>query len=70
MEFIILKCLSKSRTNMIRSPDRWNLKSKPLLHRISMEYIEKSTECMEGIDRDYMDCNTCLKMHEVLSYNI
>ena len=35
-----------------------------------MEYTEELIECMEGIDIDDTDCNTCLKMQETLNCDI
>ncbi len=32
--------------------------------------IEKLIECMESIDIEEMDCDTCLKMQEILSGEI
>ena len=35
-----------------------------------LDYIEKLTECIESIDIEDMDCDTWLKMQEILSDEI
>ncbi len=40
------------------------------VHQISLGCIEKLVECMEGIDIEEMDCDTCFKMQEILSDEI
>ncbi len=35
-----------------------------------MDCLEKLVECMEGIDIEEMDCDTCLKTQEILSDEI
>ena len=35
-----------------------------------MNCLEKLVECMESIDIEDLDCNTCLKMQEILSDEI
>ena len=55
---------------MIDNPD-WNQpEERAYFHQISQDCIEKLTECMEGIDTDEIDCDTCLKMQEILSDEI
>ena len=36
------------------------------MHQISMDCIDKLIECMESIDIEDMDCDTCFKMQEIL----
>ncbi len=55
---------------MIVNPDWLKSKEKPYFHQISLDCIEKLVECMEGIDIEGMDCDTCLKMQEILSDEI
>jgi hypothetical protein len=55
---------------MITNSDWLNPKEKPYFHQISLDCIEKLVECMEGIDIEEMDCDTCLKMQEILSDEI
>ncbi len=51
-------------------PD-WNIpKSKLYFHQISLDCIEKLIEYMESIGIEEMDCDTCLKMQEILSDEI
>ena len=40
------------------------------MHQISLGCIEKLVECMEGIDIEEMDCDTCFKMQEILREEI
>ena len=55
---------------MIDNPD-WNQpEERAYFHQISQDCIEKLTECMEGIDTDEIDCDTCLIMQEILSDEI
>ncbi len=35
-------------------------------HPITPGYIEKSAECMEGINIEDMDCDTCPELQEIL----
>ena len=55
---------------MINNPDWHKTKGKPYLHQISLECIEEIAVCMEGIDIEDMDCNTCLIVQEILSDEI
>ncbi len=55
---------------MILNPDWHKPKEKPYFHQISMDCLEKLVDCMEGIDIEDLDCNTCLKMQEILSDEI
>ena len=52
---------------MIVSSDWLEPKLKPYFHQISLDCIEKFVECMESIDIEDMDCDTCFKMQEILS---
>jgi len=52
---------------MIVNPEWLKPKEKPYFHQISLDCIEKLVECMEGIDIEEMDCDTCLKTQEILS---
>jgi hypothetical protein len=55
---------------MINNPD-WNQpEESAYFHQISQDCIEKLTECMEGINTDEIDCDTCLIMQEILSDEI
>ena len=51
---------------MILNPDWHKPKEKPYFHQISLDCIEKLVECMEGIDIEEMDCDTCFKMQKIL----
>ena len=51
---------------MITNPDWLKAKIKPYFHQLSLDCIEKLVECMKGIDIEEMDCDTCLKMQEIL----
>ncbi|MEE9337934.1 MAG: hypothetical protein V3U87_07620 [Methylococcaceae bacterium] len=51
---------------MIVNPDWLKPKEKPYFHQISLDCIEKLVECMEGIDIEDMDCDTCFKMRGIL----
>ena len=51
---------------MINNPDWLKAKIKPYCHQISQDCIEKLVECMKGIDIKEMDCDTCLKIQEIL----
>ncbi len=51
---------------MITNPDWLKPKEKPYFHQISLDCIEKLVECMEGIDIEEMDCDTCFKMQKIL----
>ncbi len=55
---------------MILNPEWLKPKEKPYFHQISMDCLEKLVECMEGIDIEEMDCDTCLKTQEILSDEI
>ena len=55
---------------MITNPEWLKPKVKPYFHQISLYCIEKLVECMESIDIEEMDCDTCLKMQEILSDEI
>ena len=52
---------------MISNPDCLKAKIKPYLHQISLECIEEIAVCMESIDTEEMDCDTCLIVQEILS---
>jgi hypothetical protein len=51
---------------MIVNPE-WLKPKAPFPSSISLDCIEKLVKCMEGIDIEEMDCDTCLKMQEILS---
>ncbi|MGR3174345.1 MAG: hypothetical protein ACUZ8N_07070 [Candidatus Scalindua sp.] len=51
---------------MINNPDWLKPDEKHDFHQISLDCIEKLVECMESIDIEEMDCDTCLKMQEIL----
>ena len=55
---------------MITNSDRQKLKVKPYFPQISSYCIGKSTECMESIDIENMDCDTCPIVKEILSDEI
>ncbi len=55
---------------MINNPDWHKTKVKPYFHQISLDCIEKLVECMESMDIEEMDCDTCLKIQEILSDEI
>ncbi len=55
---------------MIVNPEWHKPKEKPYFHQISLDCIEKLVECMEDIDIEEMDCDTCLKMQEILREEI
>ncbi len=55
---------------MIVNPEWHKPKEKPYFHQISLDCIDKLVECMEGIDIEEMDCDTCLKTQEILSDEI
>ncbi len=59
--FIIVSELSKARLKMIVNPDWLKPKEKPYFHQISMDCLEKLTECMESIDTDEMDAGTLFR---------
>ena len=46
------------------------IKRKTYFRRISLHCIEKLVECMESIDIEGMDCDTCFNMQEILSDKI
>ncbi len=41
-------------------------KVKPYFHQISLYCIERLIECMESIDIEELDCDTCLIVQEIL----
>ncbi len=47
---------------MITNPDWLKTKVKPYFLQISLDCIKKLVECMEGIEIEDMDCDTCFKM--------
>ncbi|MGR3303143.1 MAG: hypothetical protein ACUZ8I_11645 [Candidatus Scalindua sp.] len=51
---------------MINNPDWLKREENPNFHQISLNCIEKLVERMESIDIEEMDCDTCLKMQEIL----
>jgi hypothetical protein len=51
---------------MILNPEWLKPKEKPYFHQISLDCIDKLVECMEGIDIEDMDCDTCLKTQKIL----
>ncbi len=51
---------------MIVNPDWLKPKEKPYFHQISLDCIDKLVECLEGIDIEEMDCDTCFKMQKIL----
>ncbi len=55
---------------MINNPDWIKPEGSAYFHQISQDCIEKLTECIEGIDTDEIDCDTCLIMQEILSDEI
>ncbi len=55
---------------MINNPDWLKPEGSAYFHQISHDCIRKLVECMEGIDIENMDCDTCLKMQEILSEEI
>ncbi len=50
---------------MITNSEWLKPKEKPYFHQISMDCIEKLVVCMEGIDIEDMDCDTCLKTQKI-----
>ena len=55
---------------MISNPDWHETEIKPYIHQISIDCIEKLIKCMESIDIEDMDCDTCFKMQEILGDEI
>ena len=55
---------------MIDNPDWIQPEERAYFHQISQDCIRKLVECMEGIDIEDMDCDTCIKMQEILSDEI
>ena len=55
---------------MIDNPDWLKPEESAYFHQISKDCIRKLVECMEGIDTEEMDCDTCLEMQEILSAEI
>ena len=51
---------------MIDNPGWTQPEERAYFHQISADCIEKLVECMESIDIEEMDCDTCLKMQEIL----
>ncbi len=51
---------------MINNPDWLKPKVKPYHHQLSLECIEEIAEYIEDNDIEEMDCDTCLKMQEIL----
>ncbi len=41
-----------------------------IIQSFSLDCIEKLVECMESIDIEDMDCDTCFKMQEILREEI
>jgi hypothetical protein len=55
---------------MISNPNWQKPEFRPNMHQISFECMERLVDCMEGVDIEDMDCDTCLKMQEILSDEI
>lgn len=55
---------------MINNPDWLKPEGSAYFHQISQDCIRELVECMEGIDIEDMDCDTCIKMQEILSDEI
>ncbi len=55
---------------MINNPDWLKPKEKQYSHQISLDCIEEIAVCMEGIDIEEIDCDTCHIMQEILSDEI
>ncbi len=55
---------------MITNPEWLKPKEKSYFHQISLECIEEIAVCMEGIDIEEIDCDTCHIMQEILSDEI
>lgn len=55
---------------MIDNPDWIQPDERAYFHQISTDCIMKLVECLESIDIEDMDCNTCIKMQEILSDEI
>ncbi len=55
---------------MLTNPDWHKTKVKPYFHQISLDCIEEIAVCIEGIDIEAIDCDTCLKIQEILSDEI
>ncbi len=55
---------------MIDNPDWNHPEERAYFHQVSQDCIRKLVECMEGIDIEEMDCDTCLEMQEILSDEI
>ncbi len=55
---------------MIVNPNWLKPKEKPYFHQISLYCIEELVECMESIDIEDIDTDTCLKTQEILSDEI
>ena len=51
---------------MISNPEWYKSKVKPCMHQLSFECMEKLVECMEGVDIEDIDCDTCYRMQEIL----
>ncbi len=55
---------------MIVNPEWPKPEENPYFHQISLDCIEKLVKYIESIDIEEMDCDTCLKMQEILSDEI
>ena len=62
---------------MVLNPEWFKPEEKSYFHQtklnsthVSLDYIEKLTECVESIDTGEIDCDTCLIMQKILSYEI
>ena len=55
---------------MIDNPNWLKPEGSAYFHQISQDCIMKLVECIESIDIEEMDCDTCLKMQEILSDEI
>ena len=51
---------------MIDNPDWIKPEGSAYFHQISQDCIMKLVECIESIDIENMDCDTCIKMQEIL----
>ncbi len=54
---------------MITNPEWLKPKEKPYFHQISLDCLKKLVECMESIDIEEMDCDTCLIMQKQILTN-
>jgi len=62
--------ITKIKEKMITNPEWLKPKEKKCFHQISLDCIDKLVECMECIDIEEMDCDTCFKMQEILTDEI